>query len=164
MPSLKTNFTVFDADAARGNLAILEALRDEVVRAFVFVPGANVSCAGERPERDLFPGAILFERRGDEERIALDRDDAGKEPFGAAPSDVREVDERRAAAERDRVDLVLGHQPAGLFDPGAALVRGDRTGLTAHRAERLDRGVLLARRVLLRGELRRRGQSGRRRC
>ena len=61
-----------DAEDARAGAAIPQAGRDESVRAFVLVPGADVrAAAAEWAERDLFACAILFERRTDEKRFAL---------------------------------------------------------------------------------------------
>ena len=132
---------LFDADRGRAEAAILQSVRDERVRAFVFVPRAHVGVIGsERTDGDLFARAILFERGTDEERLAFDRNDAREEPLAAAPAHAGEVDERRSAGEDQRADLVLGHQPLGLLDARAALVVRDRLGLIAHRRQRGDGG------------------------
>ena len=84
----------------------------------------SARAAAKRSERDLLPRAILFERRADEERLALHRDDAGEQPLAAAPADVREVDERGATRRGSRASIfALGHQPSGLLDPRRAARR-----------------------------------------
>ena len=104
------------------------------------VPHAHVGIASaERAARDLLAGAVFFEGRTDEERLSLRRNDAGKEPLAARPADVREIKQRRAWREDERVELFLGHQAARLLDAVAPLVAGDRPDLIAHRFQCGDR-------------------------
>ena len=77
MPSAHTNFIVSSTPTVPvASPRSFSPCGDECVWAFVFIPGAHVGDAvGKRAERDLFPRAVLFERRADEERLPLDRDD-----------------------------------------------------------------------------------------
>ena len=126
---------LLDADASAREAAIAQALRDALVRILVLFPGPDVGGSRKRSARHLLARAILLERRTDDEGLTLDRHDHRQQPFGNAPADVAEVDERRPAGQQDRVQLLRGHQAAGLLDPRAPLVHGDRPGLIAHRRQ-----------------------------
>ena len=55
------------------------------------------------------------------------------------PADVAEVDERRAAHHRDRIQPVLGHQPARPLHPVEPFPVRDRSGQPAHGLQCRDR-------------------------
>ena len=61
---------LLDAEPAGGDAAVLQALRDPLVRALVFLPGPHVGGAGERAGGELLARAVLLERRADHERLA----------------------------------------------------------------------------------------------
>ena len=64
-----------DAERAGGDAAILQPLRDRSYGLSSSFQVAHVGlAAAERPERDLLARAVLFERRADEERLALARE------------------------------------------------------------------------------------------
>src|ERR1039458_3070266 len=87
--------------------------------AFVFLPGVDVR-ARYRSGGDLFPRAILFEARADEESIAARRNDHHEQALAIAPARAAEIVERRAAGQTNGGDLVLHHQLLRAFDAGAA--------------------------------------------
>ena len=138
-----TNLIVSSMPSAPGgDAAVLQALRDQLVGALVLVPRPHVGrAAAERSERDLLARAVLLERRADEERLALGRDDAGEQPLAAAPADVGEVDERGAAASasaRRSCARPSAAAPSRSVPRRSSAVIGSR--LRAHRGQRRDRG------------------------
>ena len=158
-------YRLFRPDPTRGDAAIAKALRDPLVGALVLFPCPNFRAA-QRAERELLAGAVLLERGADDEGVAPDRHDDREQPLPAAPADVREVDHRCAAREKEGVDIVGPHQAFRLLDTCGALFAGDRASPVCPRAETRDgRRHLLGRRCgeqrLWSGERGARGGGGR---
>ena len=113
---------------AGGDAAILQALRRR--SSYGLSSSCHVRDVGVPPPNG--PSAICSRARSSSNAgqtkngCALAGMTHGEQPLAAAPADAGEVDERGAAGQHDRVDLLLGHQPPRLLDARAALVGGDR--------------------------------------
>ena len=88
----------FDADAAGADLTSGEGGDDEFRGAFVFLPEMDVEGEAQR-----FAHAGFFKGRTDENGLAETREDEGKKTFAEAPTNAREIEERRARADDEAV-------------------------------------------------------------
>src|SRR5262249_20128852 len=122
----------FDSDAARPNAAIFEDIGDELVRAFVFFPGADVLA-----EANQFAGALLFELRRNPGELAARRDDRREHPLARAPPRAGVIKQAGTRFQIDGVNAMFNHQPLRLLDAGAPLIVGDRRDLARRRSKLL---------------------------
>src|ERR1022692_3725915 len=116
--------SLLDSDLAGKEAGFFQTEGRPGIRAFVILPGVDVR-ARYRSGGDLFPRAILFEARADEESVAARRNDHHEQALAIAPTRAAEIVERLAAGQTNGADLVLHHQLLRALDPGAALCGRD---------------------------------------
>src|ERR1044071_2728129 len=88
---------LFYSELAGGYAAIFEYRRDQLVRALVFLPRANVGA-----ELDLLKRAVFLESRSDVSRLAFRRKDHRKQSLADAPLSACEITQARTASHKDR--------------------------------------------------------------
>src|SRR5580704_6145017 len=81
-------------DFSSENAAVFETLCQTLIRALVFLPGANVGLATLRGGSDLLAGPPFFECRADVERGALGRQNHREHSFPTPPANAGEVVQR----------------------------------------------------------------------
>src|SRR5258707_13821068 len=89
---------LFDADAAGANVLVGQRGGGDFRGALIFLPDADF----ER-EMELFAEAAFFEGGDHKDGVADAREDEAYEAFAEAPTDSREVVERSAGGEEERV-------------------------------------------------------------
>src|SRR5262249_2339673 len=94
----------FHPDATRADAAILEDLRDQLVRAFVLFPRPDV-----RAETDQLTRAHLLELGADPGQLTARRDNKREHPSALAPPRARVIKQARPRFEINRVDIIFDH-------------------------------------------------------
>ena len=126
----------FDADFSGPDSPVLKNPGDDLIRAFVFFPGADV-CS----KPDELPRPFLLELGRDPGHIALGRQDPGERPLAEAPAHTGEIKHARAAFKKNGIEFVFGHQLPGLLDPGHPLLLCDGDDPPGHGLERSKRAL-----------------------
>src|SRR5262245_12163410 len=124
----------FHANAARGDAAIFEDLRDQPVWAVVLLPGPDVFAEPDQLARTGF-----FERWAYPRQLAFGGNDRDEGTLAQSPPHAREVEQTRSAFEADRADVVVHHQPLRFLETSRSLGVRDRHDAVGHWPKRADR-------------------------
>src|SRR5271165_2358205 len=130
---------LFDSEFARGDRAIFQSLCDDLVRAFVFLPGAHVGVFAIWCVVELFARASFFKRRAYVERRALCRQHQREHAFTAPPVHAGEIPQRRAFHHHDGVERILRHQLARVLLACLPFFPRDRLGFALARLQLRNR-------------------------
>src|SRR5216117_997143 len=84
-------YCFFHSDGSSGDAAILKALRNPLIRTFIFLPHADVTLLPFPSVCDLFPPAPLPECRANIKCQSLRRQNNGQPPLAPGPLDSSEV-------------------------------------------------------------------------
>src|SRR6185437_2955017 len=104
----------FNSESAGAEPAVLQPLRHESIRIFVFLPDANIGAISLWAVGNLFACAAFLEGGAHIKRCPFSRENHSKEAFSAPPTDACVIGERRAFHQEDGIEFAGRHQFAGL--------------------------------------------------
>src|SRR5579872_561374 len=146
----------FDSHFAGRDPAFFQSFRDQLVRALVFLPDAQVEICAIRSLADLLVSAVFLESRTHVESRTLSRKNERKHALTAPPAHPGEVAQRRAFHQQNRSEPSFRHQLARLLLALRAFFARDRSSLGLSRLELCDRRGKGSR---VRGDRRKAGQA-----
>ncbi len=147
---------LLDPDRPRGKLPVAKRGGDAPERILMLDPGAHLG-----RDSEALANRRLLEEGGEDDRLAVDREERGGEPLASPPLHSGEVIERGAGLDEDRAEAVPPHQRPRLFQSNEALRRADRSDVAGHRLQPRLGGGQASATVARRARLRRRARPER---
>src|SRR5581483_1563019 len=126
-------------EAQFANPSIFQALRNELIRALIFVPDAHIRVLSLRSVGDLLAGAPFFECGTYIEWRAFLRKHERKGSLPAPPPNYGEVFERGPFHQKNAIERVLGHELAGTLPALRAFLACDGRGFALTGFQPCDR-------------------------
>ena len=112
----------FDPQFAAGHATLFQSLRNAIIGAFIFLPGAHIGALTVWRMGDLLACSSLLKCRTHIERSSFRRQHESKHAFAAPPAKSGEIIQRSTRRQKDGVDRVLAHQFAGALEAFTAFL------------------------------------------
>src|SRR5215470_595260 len=122
----------FNSQASGRNAAILQTLRDQCIRTFIFLPNPHICTLTARSVGQLLARTAFFKSRADIARLAFRWKDHREHALATVPAHAGEVFERRSFHQEDGIQRVRSHKLARFLLPLFAFLARNRLCLSFH--------------------------------